>query len=334
MFLNVLVGGSCQLTCPYCLSWRQDIDQLPAEKWENFFRDLGEWLPGRNLSLSGGEPLLHPGIERIIKAAGDAGLKANICTAGDQLTADNVRTLTSLPLDGITISIDGPKEIHDKLRGQEGLFDRVMGYVDYAKELKPELQIVSTTVISKHNLDRLKELTLSLLAKPQIDQVSFQAVTSQSDPDQKWVPPQELPHFPDAAKAGDFLDWLMVQHEKTGRIKNSKRQVLVWKKYFESPKDIRALMDICHIGNYTLTVAPNGNVRLCDFYEPVGNVAESSVREIWFSEKADAVRSKMRICSLFCNFLINCGFEDFHLRLLNKKEQREYFASLERQTGE
>lgn len=329
VFLNALVAGNCNLCCPFCLSWRRNLPQMGGEEWKKFFSDLGQWLPGRHISLSGGEPLLHPDIDTIAKSAVDAGLLGVLCTSGSNFSVETVRQIASWNLEGITISLDGPANVHDKLRGMEGLYDKIIGFIDYLKELSPEIKITTTSVIAQSTLPTLKKLTEMLLEKPQVNHVSFQAVTAQSDGKKDGTAPIAPPHFPGSESASRFLDWLLDISADNPKIKNSTRQIAVWKTYFESPMQVRTLMPHCHIGHYTLTVSPNGEVFLCDYFHGVGNVKTDHVREIWEGVEATKRRADMKTCTHSCNTLINCGFEDFHLRLLDEDRQREYFACLE-----
>lgn len=329
VFLNVLVGGRCNLKCRFCPIWQNPSDEMEAEDWARFFADLGRWLPGRNLTLSGGEPLVHPGIERIVKSSFDAGFLVGLCTSGDTFDVKTIKTIAKWPLEGLTISIDGFENTHDYLRSRKGLYKSIMGFLDYLKDLNHNIRIVTSTVINRKNLNELREFSLMLLEKPQIDSISFQAITSNSGSHQVWSPPDRMALFPNANQADYFLDWLTQQRRKTDKIKNSLRQIAVWKNYFRASDQVRKLMPTCNIGNYTLTVSPSGNVRLCDFFNAIGNVKEENVKDIWYGKRAELMRNKMHACDHFCNFLINCGFEDFHLRLLSKKEREEYFSTIE-----
>ena len=328
VFLNILVGGQCNLKCRFCPIWKDPTDEMEAGDWANFFADLGEWLPGRNLTLSGGEPLAHPGIKQIVKSASDSGFKTGLCTSGETFTVESVEELAKWPLEGLTISIDGFEITHDYLRGRKGLYRTIMGFLDYLKDIRPDFRIVVSIVINRRNIEELRDFTRMLLDKPQVEVISFQAITYNSGPSQKWSSPEKMDLFPTAEQGDLFLDWLMKKKSGNDKIKNSPEQIAVWKRYFRAPADVRRLMPFCHIGNYTLTVNPSGNVRLCDFHEPIGSVKESNIKDIWYGEKAQHMREKMHQCDRFCNFLINCGFEDFHLRLLSESEQKKYFDTI------
>ncbi len=301
---------------------------MDTESWVRFFLDLGQWLPGRNVTLSGGEPLLHPGIEEIVKSAFDSSLKTGLCTSGETFSLESIQACAQLPLEGLTISVDGFENTHDYLRGRRGLYKTVMGFLDYLKDLRPDLKIVISVVINRRNIDELRDFTQMVLEKPEIDAISFQAITNNSGPSKDWKSPDRMSLFPNSEQADYFLDWLVKKRGKTDKIKISPRQMAVWKMYFRAPSDVRKLMPVCHIGNYTLTVNPSGNVRLCDFFKPIANVRQENIKDIWHGGKTERMRGKMRKCERFCNYLINCGFEDFHLRLLSEREQEEYFSSI------
>ena len=68
------------------------------------------------LYFTGGEPLINKSTLPIIKYAKKKGLIVGIVTNGTLLTKENSKKLISSNLDFITVSIDGPKQTHDKIR--------------------------------------------------------------------------------------------------------------------------------------------------------------------------------------------------------------------------
>ncbi len=312
IFLNAIVGGRCALKCPFCVSWRDEVPEMPAARWAAAFRELGAWLPGAATTLSGGEPLLHPEIAAIIEAAGAAGLRASVSTSGDPFTPELARAIAGSGVHGVNVSLDDFAPGHDRWRGREGLFAHGLGFVDYLKELRPAIVVTISVVIHRDNLPRLREFTELLLAKPEVDQIYFQAVVNQRGLCDPAADPASLPWFPGGPAAAAFLDWLTQQRAATIKIRNSPRQIDAWRDYFATPREMRARLGACRVGDYALTILPNGDVRLCDFFAPLGNVAGAGVRELWLGELATSQRAAMRECPRVCNYVINCAFEDLH----------------------
>lgn len=95
----------CNLSCSYCNEF--DKTSMPVPLEEMFARidklaDLGTSL----VDLSGGEPLLHPDADILIKRIRARGMMAGLLTNGYLLSPDRIRRLNRAGLDRLQISID------------------------------------------------------------------------------------------------------------------------------------------------------------------------------------------------------------------------------------
>ncbi|MCW5802099.1 MAG: radical SAM protein [Deltaproteobacteria bacterium] len=112
----------CNLACAHCYSSSgpREREQLPPEVVDALVEDAA--TEGYNvLSLSGGEPLMYPHLERVLRAARAAGLVANVVTNGTLLDDERVALLAELA-GTVAVSLDGKPEDHDRMRGRPGAF--------------------------------------------------------------------------------------------------------------------------------------------------------------------------------------------------------------------
>src|SRR6266404_5741877 len=105
----------CNLACTYCNEYDDFSKPVPTEVMIgriNQLADLGTSI----LTLSGGEPLLHPDLDEIIAAMRARGVLACMITNGYLLTADRVKRLNRAGLDHMQISIDNvmPDDVSKK----------------------------------------------------------------------------------------------------------------------------------------------------------------------------------------------------------------------------
>ena len=129
--------------------------------------------------FTGGEPLLHPKISEMISRFSDEGFKTSIITNG-YLISTKYNDLIDSGLNQIILSLDGSKsEIHDKLRGLDGLFLKVVKGIKLLKGKEPKINIRVNTVVSKYNIDDLINI-LNLLKKHEIDMWSIIPLKSSS----------------------------------------------------------------------------------------------------------------------------------------------------------
>src|SRR6202171_6277409 len=95
----------CNLSCTYCNEYDDYSPPVPTETMVariNRLADLGTSI----LTLSGGEPLLHPDLDEIIAAMRRRGVMACMITNGYLLVPDRIQRLNRAGLDHLQISID------------------------------------------------------------------------------------------------------------------------------------------------------------------------------------------------------------------------------------
>src|SRR5277367_3726799 len=98
----------CNLSCTYCNEYddfSKPVSVATMVSRINHLADLGTSI----LTLSGGEPLLHPELDEIIAAMRHRGVLACMITNGYLLTPERVRRLNQAGLDHMQISIDNVK---------------------------------------------------------------------------------------------------------------------------------------------------------------------------------------------------------------------------------
>jgi radical SAM protein with 4Fe4S-binding SPASM domain len=127
--LTVSITRACNLACAHC--WVESPADTPSVSPENLRGVVDDFcaLGGRELCLTGGEPLLHPHWAEIFRAAcGDSRLSmVRIQTNGTLLDAEAVAVLQTLEPStfGLQVSLEGATApAHDRVRG-DGAFRRV-----------------------------------------------------------------------------------------------------------------------------------------------------------------------------------------------------------------
>src|SRR5271155_1526747 len=105
----------CNLSCTYCNEYDDFSKPVAVDTMIgriNRLADLGTSI----LTISGGEPLLHPELDQIIAAMRVRGVLACMITNGYLLTPERVRRLNRAGLDHMQISIDNvmPDEVSKK----------------------------------------------------------------------------------------------------------------------------------------------------------------------------------------------------------------------------
>jgi MoaA/NifB/PqqE/SkfB family radical SAM enzyme len=105
----------CNLSCTYCNEYDDFSKPVALDIMLQRIELLGKLRTGV-ITLSGGEPLLHPELDEIIKGIRHHATLAGLITNGYLLTADRIRKLNDAGLDYLQISIDNvmPDEVSKK----------------------------------------------------------------------------------------------------------------------------------------------------------------------------------------------------------------------------
>lgn len=138
---HLLVTWACQARCVMCDIWRRKpVNELTLDEWTRFFRanPFLKWL-----TLSGGEPFLRNDLVEIAEAAAQHCPNLYcINTPTNALAADKilkaVERLSALDLPGyvLSVSLDGPPEVHNSVRGIPTAWEKAMTVLRGAKDLQ------------------------------------------------------------------------------------------------------------------------------------------------------------------------------------------------------
>lgn len=115
----------CNLCCEHCYSssgpWqRNELNPVLVCELVTDAAQMGY----RVVSVSGGEPFLYSGLVDVLRHAKALGLRTAITTNGYFLQQAKLEPLRDL-LDTVAVSLDGPPDIHNRLRGHPKAFDRL-----------------------------------------------------------------------------------------------------------------------------------------------------------------------------------------------------------------
>ena len=105
----------CNLACTYCNEYDDFSKPVPQETMFERLDQLAD-LGTPIITFSGGEPLLHPDLDRLIEHVRSRGIIAGLITNGYLLTPQRVNQLNDAGLDHLQISIDNvmPDDVSKK----------------------------------------------------------------------------------------------------------------------------------------------------------------------------------------------------------------------------
>jgi len=158
--ISFLVTARCMLKCQHCFyhyATSTPETELSLDEYRAMSAHMG---PFTVALVCGGEPYWRPDLGEIISMLRkNHGVPLAATTTNGQLTS-SVLTQTEAILRadrykpfGVGLSMDGPREIHDEIRGK-GSFDRTVRTFRELKKLKrhyPNLSLTTTTVVNRIN---------------------------------------------------------------------------------------------------------------------------------------------------------------------------------------
>jgi radical SAM protein with 4Fe4S-binding SPASM domain len=247
------------------------------------------------VTFSGGEPLLRRDWPELAAAVRERGprMRAELVTNGLALAQEKrADEVAAAGFHAVSISIDGPADVHDRLRGVEGALDRALAGARAL--LARGVRVGAITQVGRLNLGRL-EATQALLAAAGVMgwqvQLTLPHGRAAGRRDELCLSPAELPALEAeilrlsehggelAPQVADSIGY-MSRHEPRLR---------------SSGHASRRVWGGCQAGMQVVGLTSDGTVRGClslppelDEAQDGGNVRERSLTAIWSDERSFA----------------------------------------------
>jgi MoaA/NifB/PqqE/SkfB family radical SAM enzyme len=112
---QIIPTRRCNLSCTYCNEYDRTSEPVPLDDMRQRIDKLAE-LGTTIITLSGGEPLLHPEVDELIRHIRRRGAIATLITNGYLLAPATIERLNAAGLDSMQISIDNvePDDVSKK----------------------------------------------------------------------------------------------------------------------------------------------------------------------------------------------------------------------------
>ena len=299
--LTYILTYKCNLKCQMCTIWQKKADELSLAQIEKFFKASNKfsWI-----NLSGGEIFLRDDFLDIIRVMYDECKSLYLLdfpTNGflsKTIVSSVERIMRDFPIPKIlvTVSLDGPKDVHDRLRGVPGSWERALETFQGLRKFRSRrFGVFLGMTLQEHNFDRFEDTFREVSGRIEdvrYDDFHFNLV-------------QYSPHYYSNTDVTSQLDfqklWVKLNAIAKSRAHNplspvsflEKRYHALAKTYLDSKKTPLPCQALCA----SFYMAPNGDVYPCSIYDKrLGNIADFDydIYKLWKSAFRKTLRKEIK----------------------------------------
>lgn len=292
---NYYVTYRCNATCAFCDIWEKPSPYVNIENVEANLRALKQ-IGVKVIDFTGGEPLLHQKIDKLLALAKNLGFITTLTTNG--LLYPKWAERLQGKVDMLHFSLDSPiAEEHNQKRGV-ACFDFVMQSVQIAKKLGERPDILFT--VFEDNLHQIEQMwqeiclpnNLVLILNPAFEynqvQTGKKLDSTSLDVLLKW-----------AKKKNIYLNEAFIALRKDGG------------NHIEKP--------VCRAGSSTIVISPENKLVLPCYHLGLEEIPiENNLYELYYSEKVQklvALEGRLPACE---GCVINCYMQPSFAIEMNK----------------
>jgi MoaA/NifB/PqqE/SkfB family radical SAM enzyme len=250
----------------------------------------------RHVALTGGEPFMNPALRTICESLRARGVSISILSSG-LLLERNADWLDGV-VDEVIVSIDGPTQTHDKIRGVSGGFRKIADGVDAVRQRSSAIKLRARTTVQKLNHGELVATAHAVRAVG-VSSISYLAadVTSQAFNRELVWPVErqnEIALSPDEIlNLHEEIERLAI-YEPSGFVMESGDKLRRIVRHFTALSTGRSEAPICNAPWTSAVVELDGSIRPCFFHRVIGKIdQDTSLEQAINSEAALAFRSTL-----------------------------------------
>ncbi len=279
---------ACDLKCHHCGSraGKRRADELTTEECLDLVRQLAR-MGTREVTLIGGEAYLRRDWLQIIREVRDQGMDCTMQSGGLNLTEDRIKAAVDAGLQGLGISIDGLREVHDRVRGVKGSFDAAFKALHAIQKCGITSSVNSQiTSLVIPQLRELMNLFIDAGAKNWQVQLTVAMGRAADNPDLLLQPYEMLELMP-------LLAELFEEGADRGLLLQPGNNIGYFGPYesvWRGSGDDRIHWTSCNAGQNTLGIEADGTIKGCPSLPTTpyagGNVRDLSLKDIWWNTEA------------------------------------------------
>ena len=279
--LNIEITMRCNERCLHCYipdSTKDNIETMPLERFQKLVDEFAA-LGGKDVCLSGGEPLLHPSIMDIFAYCNTKKLRVSLFSNLLSLNDEHIEKLSSMDINIVQTSVYSLiPAIHDKITRVRGSLATTLAAVEHL--LRRGIPVQFACPVMSLNRESVTELmdyckrkniqfrTNSMII-PQVNGFLFREGISRL-----------------TLRQNECMLCEMMNQDSEYVLNNLIQTSNRIERFYTNPKEYLS-SPICNACIDHLCISPNGDVYPCPGWKKylLGNISEKKLTEIWLHSR-------------------------------------------------
>lgn len=300
LLLNV--HEHCNCRCLMCDIWqRKDGKELDLVDFERHRASIVR-LGVRQVVLTGGEPLLHRNLEALLAFLRGCNVSITLLTTG--LLLSTRADVVAANVDEIIISLDGPEEVHDRVRRVKGAYRLIGDGIRAVRRSKADIPVHCRCTVQKGN-HRLLRKTVAGAKFLGMNSISFLAadVTSQAFNRELVWPGERQSQVVLTRQEVQALEEEITSltRDNEGDIRTkyiSESAEKLWRisrRFREQLGELPPVAPRCNAPWVSAVMEVDGSVRPCFFHRKIGSVREQTLEQVINGQEARRFRASLDV---------------------------------------
>ena len=300
LLLNV--HEHCNCRCLMCDIWQRkdgkELDLVDFERHRASIMRLGV----RQVVLTGGEPLLHRNLEGLFEFLRDCNVSITLLTTG--LLLSKRANVVAANVDEIIVSLDGPEEVHDRVRRVKGAYRLIGEGISSVRQRKADMPVHGRCTVQKENHSLLRKAVAGAKFLG-MNSISFLAadVTSQAFNRELAWPGERQRQVVLTRKEVEALEeeitLLTRENDEDIRSKYvSESAEKLWRiarRFREQLGEMSPIAPRCNAPWVSAVMEVDGSVRPCFFHKKIGSLRDLTLEQVINGQEARHFRASLNV---------------------------------------
>jgi MoaA/NifB/PqqE/SkfB family radical SAM enzyme len=291
----------CNCRCIMCDIWKDTSqDEMTPDDLARHLADI-EALSVKWVVFSGGEPLMHSDLFRLSDMLRSRNIRVTLLSTG--LLLERYAQQIVAHIDDVIVSLDGPSQVHDRIRRVPAAFSQLEKGVHAIHELNPGFRISARCTIQRLNYAFPSE-TAKLARDLGFSSISFLAADLTSEAFNRFQPwetyrqAQVALTLEEVASLERQLELVSREWEGTGFVAENAAKLRRISEHFRVQLGLsQAQAPRCNAPWVSAVVEANGTVRPCFFHKPIGSLKSHSLLQVLNSFEAQEFRASLDVAT-------------------------------------